>query len=221
MTVQEVRKAQLASAYKNNGGACVAFVDESYAAPGFAETGGGGTFYLMTAYVVPVADLNTIREDLPEVVGATYWHSTEANRTEEGRARLSAFADYIGQGSETIIVCIRKPVTAGDSNGEQARAATFAELLRVLGNGLYCEPVKLVMFEERKGATQRNIDARTIRHARTDSNVRGMHILPMSPTYERLLWLPDVASFALYQRYAKGRGEYAAPFVQNVIEFTA
>jgi hypothetical protein len=216
MSEHEVRKAQLAAAYANNGGSCVAFIDESYLTPSFAAAQGSDSLYLMAAYVVPVDDLDTMRDELPNVVGATYWHSTEANQSAAGRGRIRDLTTYIGEGTETIVVCIRRPVANGDANGELARRAVFTELLRSLGHGQHCTPVSLVVFEERKGATNRNADARTIREARSDVRVRRMHVLPMSPAAERLLWLADMASFALYQRYAKGRDEYAAPFIERV-----
>lgn len=221
MTEREVRKAQLASAYANNGGSCVAFVDESYLTPSFAAAQGSESLYLMAAYIVPVDDLDTMRDELPNVVGATYWHSTEANQSAAGRDRIGDLTTYIGEGTETIVVCIRRPVAKGDVNGELARRAVFTELLRALGRGHHCAPVSLVVFEERKGTKNRNADAKTIREARSDESVRSMHVLPMSPAAERLLWLADMASFALYQRHAKGRGECAAPFIERVREVEA
>jgi hypothetical protein len=34
-------------------------------------------------------------------------------------------------------------------------------------------------------------------------------------------WLADMASFALYQRYGKGRDEYVAPFIERVRKIEA
>jgi len=61
MSVGEVKRKQLANAYANNTGGCVAFVDESYLAPAFDVRTPVEAFYLMTAYVIPVGDLDGMR----------------------------------------------------------------------------------------------------------------------------------------------------------------
>ena len=52
-----------------------------------------------------------------------------------------------------------------------------------------------------------------LKRARSDGLLpRSMHVMPTSPTYERLLWLPDVVSFALYQSMSNVRQDYALHF---------
>jgi hypothetical protein len=217
-----VRRDLLARAYANNQGSCVAFIDESYHAPGFAFRAAGGPFYIMAAYVVPVDDLEAMRGDVEAVVGGTYWHSTESHMTDEGQEAIRGFTGYIGEGREPVIVTLRRPIEESDTDGEIARAACLRALLEVLAGGLHCDPISLAIFEERKFATQKNADEMTIKGARSDGIIpRHMHVMPASPSFERLLWLPDVASFALYQHHAGVRSDYALPFHARVIEIRA
>ncbi|MCW3038314.1 MAG: hypothetical protein JWM31_219, partial [Solirubrobacterales bacterium] len=79
-------------------------------------------------------------------------------------------------------------------------------------------PVALVIFEERRHMSQRNADERTIKEARrADEIPRSMSVRPASPSDERLLWLPDLVSFALYQRQARTGHNYAEAFYDRVV----
>lgn len=176
----------------------------------------------MTAYVIPVVDLETMRGDIEDVVGDTYWHSTESHMTDEGRQAIRGFTAYIGEGTEPVIMTLRRPIEDGDADGEVARAACLRALLEALAGGAHCDPISLAIFEERKYASQKNADERTVKAARSEGVIpRHMHVMPASPSFERLLWLPDVASFALYQHRAGIRSDYVLPFRERVIEIRA
>lgn len=222
MDQRELRRAALEHAYAGNQGTSVAFIDESYLAPAFGVTTSSEPFYIMAAFVVPVGSIDVMRDDIEDVVGAKYWHSTEAHRTDHGQELILDFTGYIGEGDEPVIVTLRRPIHEEDSDGEVARGDCMRALLAALSSGDHCDPISLAIFEERKFATQRNADEATIKAARADGVIpRHMHVMPMSPTYERLLWLPDVASFALYQHQAGVRSDYALPFYERVIEIWA
>lgn len=109
MTQGHPRMLLLSHAYANNTGDLVAFIDESYAAPsfGFALA---STFYLATAYVIPVKDLDAMRSDLPGVIDGNFWPSTEAHQSEGGREKIARLINYIANGDETIIVAAMKPI---------------------------------------------------------------------------------------------------------------
>jgi hypothetical protein len=171
----------------------------------------------VSAYVIPVADLDPLREDLLDLVGAAYWHSTEAHMTADGQAKLLELAEYVGAGDEPVIVAARQPIDSDDVNGERARAECLTALLGALASGEFCEPTSLVVFEERKFASQRNADERTIKAARAANLIpRNMQVLPSSPTYEKLLWLPDIVCFALYQSMSRKGRAYVSPFEKRI-----
>ena len=217
MDVRDTKRSIVASAFSNDGGDAVAFIDESYFAPSFEVKSRAEPFYLMTAYVVPKADLQNMRDDLEDF--GPFWHSTEEHQSDEGRERIAEFANYVGEGSEAIIVSLLCPVAKDDGNAELARRACFRELLAALASGEHCARVTLAVFEERKFEKQRAADASTIKSALKDGLVpRGFHALPTSPSFECLLWLPDLVSFALYQRQVQSGFTYAAAFSDRVVE---
>lgn len=216
VTAAEVRQRQLADAYANNKRDSVAYIDESYIAPSAADEK-GTPFYLVAAYVAPVRWHRQLREELPDVVGANFWHSTQSHQSPEGRAKIRAFSEYVAEGDEPIIVSMQMPIDPDDTNGEEARRRCFKVMLAVLAAGTHCEALSLVIFEERKFQPQRNADARTIAEARNEGLIpRSMQVLGTSPTYEKLLWLPDVVCFALYQSHIGNRQDYLDPFRARV-----
>lgn len=222
MTIAEAKKSLLRHAYENNRGTSVAFIDESYLAPSFEISARTRPFYLMTAYVIPVDELEVMRDELPEIVGAKYWHSTNSHRDAIGREQILKFTRYVGDGNEPLIVALQRPIAPEDSDGELARRDCWQALLPALSGGQHCDPVSLAIFEERKFQSQRNADEMSIKHTRNaDLIPRTMQVHPSSPTYEPLLWLPDVVSFALYQSYSAVRADYAEPFAGRVIEISS
>lgn len=211
-----MRRKQLVDAYANHNGKCVAYIDESYVAPS-SDRGTRRTFYLITAYVIDVDWIEEIRDALPTIVGANFWHSTDSHRTEEGKQKIRSFANYVGEGDEPVIVSMQRPIDISDSDGEAARRSCFKNLLSLLASGTHCNTVELAIFEERKYASQRNADARTVSDAIRESLIpRSMRVLATSPTYEKLLWLPDIVSFALYHDHFETQFEYAQPFRSRV-----
>jgi len=129
------RSALTQEAYRNNPGSLVAFVDESYLTPDFAVEAKATPFYLMTAYVIPVAELQHIREDIVELAGRRFWHSTQAHQTQPGREKLKEFATYVGDGDEPMIVSVQYGIGAKKSGTHEAREACFARLLQALSSG--------------------------------------------------------------------------------------
>lgn len=209
------RSAVLREAYRSSGSSAVAFVDESYLGPDFAVD--GRPFYLMVAYVVPKDDLELMRDDLPSVVGSGFWHSTQAYQSEEGRVRLAEFADYIGDGTEPIVVSVE--VDTRGMSEDAAREACFTRLLKALASGEVCEAVSLVVTEERKFMSQRNHDEAIVKRARLSGAIpRTLRVLPISPSVEKLLWLPDLVAYALNHQRTGRETSLAAPFLSRVIE---
>lgn len=191
----------LVSAYKSNADRPVAFLDETYMPAG--QYAGSDPFYAVTAVVVPAADHQTIRDDLLSIVGVPYWHSTKANQTEEGRATLNELVSYIGEGKEPIIISSQMLVDPADRDSEIARAACLIHLLGSLNGGTLCDPVNLFVLERRQDQKRRNRDSYTFKQARKSGSIpMKAETLQVSPTHERLLWLPDIVSYAYYRKMA-------------------
>lgn len=215
------RLALLTEAYRNNAGTHVAFVDESYLTPDFAVDTTIPPFYVMTAYVIPVLELDLVRDDIVELSGRLFWHSTEAYRSVGGREKLRNFMRYIGDGSEPLIVSVQLDVSASDFEADHAREACFRRLLQSLGTGEHCDPIALVVFEERKHQSDRNFDARIISRARSEGLIpRSTHVMPMSPAVEPLLWLADLVSFAVNHEISARERSFITPFADRLITIT-
>lgn len=218
MINQGFRPQSLIDAYAAAAGH-IAFIDESYLAPGAVPDSRVAPFYLMAAYVLPRTDLSEVREDLPLLTGSHYWHSTQAHQSEGGRARIRDLAGYIAEGDDGLIVSIRVPVEPGDTGGENARAACFGALLRALELGVLGQPIAVAVFEERRFMSQRNADSRIVTRARREGLIsRRLRVVPASPSGENLLWLPDLLAFAMYQYRVGGKHDYSRAFRQRVVQ---
>lgn len=192
---------KLDAAYKTNADRPVAYLDETSMPAGVYE--GSDPFYAVTAVVVPRRDHEPIRKDLLAIVGATYWHSTQANETDEGKATLDELARYIGEGKEPVIISAQALVDPEDKSMEKARAACLTHLLSSLHGGSHCEPVNLFVLERRQDQKRRNIDEYTFKAARKSGAIPlTAETLQVSPTHEHLLWLPDIVSYAYYRKMA-------------------
>jgi hypothetical protein len=217
----------LANAYANNGGRPVAFVDETTMPEAMLKAFEPDhpayviPFYAATAFVVPAEDLQNIRHDLLEIVGAPYWHSTKANQTEEGREKLEELAAYIAEGTEPLIISSQTPVEADDVGSEKARAACLTTLASSLHDGRHCDPVRLFVIERRQDLKRRNRDRYTFTQARKSGLLsEGTETLQVSPTHERLLWVPDIVSYAYYRKVGAGQpGLYR--HVENMVTHLA
>lgn len=212
-----VARSLLQRAYAANKLPHVAYIDESYLLPSnrFAQT----PFYVVTAYIAPCADLNFIRSDLQKIVGGTYWHTTDAHRDEARRPVIEELCRYIGEGKddERIVISVKRPIEVVDSDGELARKHCLTELFAALSAGAICHQVALAVMEQRKDQKHRNADAATIKAARASGRIdRNMHVVPLSPTIESLLWVPDVASFAVNHLYRGPEFNYVANFKHKI-----
>lgn len=211
------KRTMLQERYRNAGQKDIAYIDESYLAPN-THHAQSGTFYLMTACVLPANVVDPIRADLDSIIEAGYWHTTDAQRDLQLRPKVQELCDYIadGEDDERIIVTVQSPIDPADTDSEAARARCFEELLVALAE--LSPTVGLAIYEERRFQRQRATDERTIKQSRKRSPAaRALPTYAASPSDEHLLWLPDVVSFALYQRHGQTRwSHYATPFIERV-----
>ncbi|MGH3638537.1 MAG: hypothetical protein ACRDUX_05855, partial [Mycobacterium sp.] len=120
---QDGAAALLADAYQRAPGGYVAFLDETY-----EVDQGTKTFYLLSGVVAHRDSFGELRDGLRDVVGTSYWHTTEKLRTHEGREQAVEVARYLGDGPEVSLVALKRPLAIDDVVGDEARAECFAKL---------------------------------------------------------------------------------------------
>jgi hypothetical protein len=195
--------------YGRNGDRPVAFVDESYLAPGFIaaqnlDASSVDPFYVLTGVVVYPESFEQMRHDLLEIVGQGFFHATQYGRGAKDSAVLSRMAQYLVDGNEVALVSVRMPAVDDLDEMAHSRTLCYRGLLRELYEGTHHEPVRLIVGEERHERRLNNWDQRVLTDAKKDGVVgRDLSLMLASPSAERLLWLPDLVSNAMY-RYLVG-----------------
>lgn len=192
----------LDQAYANTAGA-VAYLDETF----HHGEGGAARFYVFTAVVVERAEMRLLREELREIAGGTFWHTTDELRTEEGRKKASAMLQFLGEGDEISVIAHHSRVDDDDDDLERARRACLRGLASTLSAG--AEPlggsIDLMVLEDRSPKNRSNLDRKNIAAMRADGLIhRSMQVVLTSPKYEHLLWLPDVVSSAYRATFTRG-----------------
>ena len=190
--------ALLAAAYQRAPGGYVAFLDETYEVEKGTET-----FYLLSGVVAHRDSFRGLRDGLREVVGTSYWHTTEKLRTPEGREQAVEVARYLGGGPEVSLVALKRPFSVDDSVGDVARAECFGKLGSALcgGSAPLTAGVQLMVLEKRRTQKDHAYDAKIVRDLRASKALcRTCQMQQVSPQDENLLWLPDIVSSAVRRR---------------------
>lgn len=213
------RKAQLLeSAYANNGAKPVAFIDESYQSRD--QRPKDPPFYVATAIVIPPETHEGMRQDLSSIAGSDFWHSTQAFQSAEGQGDLQEMVAYIIEGSEPVIIAVQTEISEQDHDMESSRRTCLTALACGLASGAHCAPVELMVIEERHDNVSRKRDEYTFTQARKNGLLpRHVRLFQASPSYEKLLWLPDIISYAKYRHMAVSDERFfrpIAPMVQTI-----
>lgn len=198
----------LNDAYVRNGSRHVAFIDETFR---FGRNfPGENPFYLMTAVLISPHDFDVIREELWEIAGGSYWHSTKELSTEYGRQRIEEMLKYLSQGDEVSIVSHFRDEFSITSNVEEMRKATFKALCgKIFAENPGWSQVILAVLERRNGNNLFEIDERTFRSMRREGIIPPQgRLFQTSPAEENLLWLPDVVATALRQKIVRNNPQY-------------
>jgi hypothetical protein len=202
----KIKAGLLAERYRRNGDKLVAFVDESYRSR--EQQKNESPFYIATAVVIHPRDHEIMRKELIGVADAGYWHSTQAFQSDEGKAKFMALIDYVVDGIEPIIIAVQAEVDAKDDNLEEARLDCMTALACDLTSGAVHDPVELIVVEERHDNASRKRDEFIFAQARQQNLIpRATTAFQASPSYEKLLWIPDVVSYALYRNMAENEPE--------------
>lgn len=175
----------------------VAYLDESYQAPD--DTTGRPTFYIFTAVLVDLKDVDALRSGLVERAGSSYWHTSEALKSDQGRAQTRDLLDYLAKGVEPCVIAHRVRVDPDDHDAEGSRQACYQALAVNLAKGRpgVWDPVKLLVLEERNQRNLINKDQANHKELVSEQLIpRNTRLLQTSPAHEQLLWLPDLVASA-------------------------
>lgn len=172
----------------------VLFLDESYST---AQEGLKESFYLLTAVQFAVDDLPVLRDDLVDLAGGTYWHTTEALQSPHGTQKFEAFLDYFSCQKDPSFITCKVELPEGYST-EKARRRCLEKLL--VEGASRVPNLQGVIFEQRNVARDNNRDRAYLK------KLEGQGLIPaglkrawVSPRDEIALWAPDIIGMA-YRR---------------------
>ncbi|MDR3067934.1 MAG: hypothetical protein LBU50_00300, partial [Cellulomonas sp.] len=170
----------------------VAFLDESYRAPGFSDE---RPFYAISAVTFARDQMDQVREVLTDIVGGLYWHTTEAfqlGRTSD----ITSMARYIADQVHWSVVTVEATVTSRGGMDE-ARQTCLAALAREVTRGSGPGAVRLLVAEATNDPLTNAADRRTIETLRAGGDVdRYVTLYHGSPGMEPLLWTADAVAWA-------------------------
>lgn len=181
--------------------AAFAFIDESYSVPSMRSA---ASFYIFAVAIVSKPQARALREQLPQIVGADYFHSRELLQTGHGQRELVRICSALPESIEARIY-YSEPMQAGDRLGE----ATRAKLLRALLEELWADEALSfaeITYEARQAGAMRQADLRTVAGLR--AQLPDLNAVGRDPEHENLLWIPDLLASAFRQRHLHGRGQY-------------
>lgn len=207
----------LHEAYLRNGDLPVAFIDETSRSKG--EHPGEKQFYVMSGVVVHPKDFTVLREDLGEIAQSNYWHTTDNLSTATGREKVLEMLKYLAQGDEISIISHLGDSGFADAHIESARERTLTKLSQYLFSEL---DLKLAVLERRSPNALVVRDERTFTIAKRDGVVpRNSRMIQVSPSTERLLWLPDLVASAFRQFLAREVNTYLDIIKDKVVYLDA
>lgn len=185
----------------------VLFLDESYSPPQQDRQ----SFYIIAGASLKKRVLNDTRDDICDIVGDSWWHTTEALQNETtGIPRLEELLSYCSRHQDPIFVAQKAPLPS-ESDIEQARQICLAGLLKHTNS-----QISAVVLESRQYKTQDDADRSLIKRLRRAGDVaQSTPAVHVSPKDEQLLWLPDLAAM-MYRRqitHTNTTGKYFATYL--------
>lgn len=200
-------REQLEALYER-GKSPVALIDETY---GTSNDERKQPFYLLTAVLVEREDLKTLRSSLESFeTKAGFFHATE--QFQQDPAKLTDFLRHINASSVDSVVTVQTMIKDGNKN--QARDDCLVRLSYELNRGV--SPVQHLVLESLNQSSdpgRNHQDQLVVKHAASRGLLGSeMSVSHASPYNEKLLWLPDVVSWAVRQELIHGNTQW----VQNV-----
>ncbi|KHL01746.1 hypothetical protein [Sinomonas humi] len=220
-----LRDERLKKVYATTSGP-VAFIDESYRAPGFVgHKGPERPFYVLSAVVVERDQATYVREALTDIPGSLFWHTKDLVKDPTGQQYMREMLNYLASSEMLSIVTVQTDIRIGDDKQmNYARAECLSTLTAELTRGTGENAVRLIVMDSRepKIAHGNKIDQDTIHRLRTtgiiDENVQLQH---SGPGREPLLWTPDLAAWAYRRELAIGDGSWFNHIRETTIQLHA
>jgi hypothetical protein len=195
----------------------VAYLDETFD----RGAAGSGRFYVFSAVVVEREEMADLRSELEVLAGGTFWHTSDELLMEDGRKKASAMLDYLGKGPEVCVISHHVQIADDDEELEGARRECLRGLAVKLSAGTdpVRERIDLMVLEERNPRNLSNLDHKNIAAMRREGLIhRSMQVLPTSPKFEHLLWLPDLVSSA-YRRTLTHGDDTLFSLIRSMVYF--
>lgn len=110
----------------------VAFVDEAYRLPNDCRPG-EKPFYALAAVLLTIDDHVDTRADLHRIVGGNWWHTVDAQQTQDGLPKIEELTDYLADYRDPCVLAVCH--TPGpDDQAIGMRAVSLSALLAALGS---------------------------------------------------------------------------------------
>ena len=175
----------------------MAFVDESYQAPGPAGDG----YYTVTGALVDRDRMVSARRALLRVTGGKPWHTTEAHRTSP--AMIGRMTTAIATETYNNTLVVSTPWTEGSA------ATHRADSMRVLLTDLSRMGARVVVLDS-MDATAQERDRRVVNTLRAQSAIaRDTLMVYADDTKEALLWVPDTIGWSVGRLLVRDEHEWS------------
>lgn len=189
----------------------VLYIDETYSTQGDANT---PPYYIICGVLIRSKHLTQTRQDIQEIIGGRYWHTTEALQTPNGRETTEQLLQYCSDIDDTYFISHR--VSTDQTTIEQSRRACMKALLK------HCQlkfpELKAVIIEARQTHRHNGKDRETIRQMKRDKDLsRNVTLQIVSSAEEFLLWLPDLVAMTYRRRITHNdeTSRYYAKYLQS------
>lgn len=170
------------------------FLDESVDISPTTDPTGTRGFYIIAGSVLRKDTLEGTRTQLQEIVGHNHFHTTEALQTNDGTRTVHALLRQCQQWDDSHLLVVKTQLHP-DDDIEHARQQCLTTLITTLDT-----TTRAIIFEKRQHNKDNNADQAFIADLRRqDLLARTVRTVWVSPSDEKLLWLPDLIAMA-YRR---------------------
>lgn len=194
----------------------LAYIDETFRSNGQHDEPG---FYCIIATLIRKKDIPFYHDELLDIVGIDYWHSTKALR--DGREETFLNFLHFMHDDPTMNIIVVTSDVHGNSNAalENARKEALGEAFASLSDA---EPhLRGFVLESRNTLTANDSDRSLFRQLQKDGTIPTYISLQLiSPSVDRNLWMPDIAGMAYRRSITHKDQESGSWFKQFLEKFT-
>lgn len=192
----------------------VVFLDESIDIADASDASSTRGFYIVAGSVLMKDVLEDTRIRLRKIVGGDYFHTTEALQTDDGTKTVHSLLRQCQKWDDNHLLVVKTRLAPGD-NTEHTRQQCLTALITNLDTN-----TRALIFEKRKTSKENNADQALIKKLRKTKVLSDQtRTVWVSPSDERLLWLPDLVAMA-YRRTITHTDETRLLFPQYLQQST-